>query len=233
MSYPRGIPWQQLHAAGFRQVVCLTDRLPQYDPAPLTVLYSAELQDLVGGRGPHDPEREEELIVEAARAVIACLEEGHGVAEDIVCRKLDLHYPHPVRVERDGIAVRYPGNVRALEFVLDVEVQGILAEDVLGVLLHNTFEHLFAARRSYVISHSVYHQHPVPFLSTLRYLTAIGMLRAITAVENNVAQWKAGATGRIVTEHWKVLGLSSESTAFELWAAMVGRYTVEYRNRPS
>ena len=80
MSYPRGIPWQQLHAAGFRKAVCLTDRVPQYDPAPLTVLYSAELQDLCGGRGPHDPECEEGLVVEAARAVKACLQEGHGVA---------------------------------------------------------------------------------------------------------------------------------------------------------
>ena len=34
-------PWQTFANAGFSQVVCLTDDVPRYDPAPLTVSHKS------------------------------------------------------------------------------------------------------------------------------------------------------------------------------------------------
>ena len=58
MAYPTGIDWAALHAAGYRHVVCLKESRPTYDPTPLGVLYSAKLQDLIGGATPTDPAHE-------------------------------------------------------------------------------------------------------------------------------------------------------------------------------
>jgi Tyrosine phosphatase family len=80
MSYPSPrTPWQDLAAAGFRQVICLEGNGPAYDPSPLIVSHRTSLQDLYGGGLPRDPEREEKLIVEAARAVERSLRVGDGM----------------------------------------------------------------------------------------------------------------------------------------------------------
>src|SRR6266508_2623265 len=54
MAYPssNGV-WRALAAAGFSNVVCLTDSYPRYDPTPLTV-DGFMLEDLVGRNAPSD-----------------------------------------------------------------------------------------------------------------------------------------------------------------------------------
>lgn len=80
MTYPsRGTPWRRLYDLGFRHVVCLTHDLPPYDPAPLLVLFSIRLDDVVGQRQPQDPRREAHGIERAARAVTGCVQQGDGV----------------------------------------------------------------------------------------------------------------------------------------------------------
>jgi rhodanese/phosphatase family protein len=80
MSYPSPrTPWQDLAAAGFRHVVCLTGAGPGYEPAPLIISHSTNLQDLYGGGSPRQPEEEETLVAEAALAVVRRLQAGDGV----------------------------------------------------------------------------------------------------------------------------------------------------------
>lgn len=80
MTYPSwGTPWKRLHAVGFRHVVCLTHEHPQYDPGPLSILFSTRLEDLVGQRQPQNPRRERDGIERAAQSALARLEAGEGV----------------------------------------------------------------------------------------------------------------------------------------------------------
>lgn len=80
MSYPSPrTPWQDLAAAGFRHVVCVTGEGPAYEPSPLIISHSTNLQDLYGGGSPRHPEDEERLIAEAALAVVRRLQAGDGV----------------------------------------------------------------------------------------------------------------------------------------------------------
>ena len=72
-------PWHALWNAGYRQVVCLTDDRPSYDPSPLQVLHSVALQDLYGGRVPDEPDAEIGKIAEASDRVLTALREGDGV----------------------------------------------------------------------------------------------------------------------------------------------------------
>ena len=66
MAYPRPhTPWEAINKAGFQHVVCLAGDQVDYDPAPLKIIYSVELEDLVHGGPPADPEREERLIRKA------------------------------------------------------------------------------------------------------------------------------------------------------------------------
>jgi hypothetical protein len=63
MSYPgTRTPWEKIGDAGFSNVVCLCDSKVSYNPYPLKVLFSAELEDLYHGYDPEDPETEERLI---------------------------------------------------------------------------------------------------------------------------------------------------------------------------
>jgi protein tyrosine/serine phosphatase len=80
MSYPYKTQWQSLHVAGFRYIVCLTDEIPTYDPAPLIVLYTAKLQDLAGGSNPRQPDHEERCIRDAVSLIIPRVLAGEGVA---------------------------------------------------------------------------------------------------------------------------------------------------------
>ena len=80
MPYPSSrTPWPDLAAAGFHHVICLEGHGPAYDPSPLTISRRTSLQDLYGGSVPRDPEQEERLVHETARAVVSKLQVGEGV----------------------------------------------------------------------------------------------------------------------------------------------------------
>jgi hypothetical protein len=80
MPYPTGrTPWAALAGSGFRDVVCLADRVPSYDPTPVRLLHAVALQDLYGGLDPLDPERERREIERAAEIALEALERGEGV----------------------------------------------------------------------------------------------------------------------------------------------------------
>jgi hypothetical protein len=80
MSCPHGIDWHTLYDQGFRYVVCLTDDNPRYTPAPLGILFSAGMQDLIGGACPRQPEYEENCIRTAVDLIIPRLRADEGVA---------------------------------------------------------------------------------------------------------------------------------------------------------
>jgi len=81
MKYPDwdGLSWPSLANLGLEHVVCLTDELCTYDPAPLHLLLPIRLQDLIGGAAPDDPVLEERRIRQAALAVLGKLRQGEGV----------------------------------------------------------------------------------------------------------------------------------------------------------
>jgi len=80
MAYPRdSTPWHALANLGLRHVVCLTHRLPLYDPSPLSFLYAADLQDLYGGVAPARPDEERGKIEAATSRILAALGRGEGV----------------------------------------------------------------------------------------------------------------------------------------------------------
>jgi protein-tyrosine phosphatase len=80
MHFPRGrTPWKNLGAAGFTSIVCLVDSQVFYNPYPLRVLYSAELEDLHYGTWPRDPVRQERLVREATKIIVKGLDNGEGI----------------------------------------------------------------------------------------------------------------------------------------------------------
>jgi protein-tyrosine phosphatase len=80
MPYPSiHTPWAAIAEAGFAHVVCLNETAPAYDPTPLSVLHAVELEDLVFGDPPREPEREEARIRVAAAVAFDKLEAGAGV----------------------------------------------------------------------------------------------------------------------------------------------------------
>jgi hypothetical protein len=79
MSYPDSIDWHTLHDQGFRHVVCLTDAKPRYVPAPLGMLFSADMEDLAGGAYPRKPAYEENCVRSAVALIIPRLRAGEGV----------------------------------------------------------------------------------------------------------------------------------------------------------
>lgn len=80
MSHPgMHTPWGKIGDAGFSNVVCLCDSDISYNPYPLKVLFSAELEDLYHGYDPEDPEREERLIRQATNVVRTKIDEGEGI----------------------------------------------------------------------------------------------------------------------------------------------------------
>jgi protein-tyrosine phosphatase len=79
MSYPAmHTPWEKIGDAGFSGVVCLCDSEVPYDPYPLKVLFSAELEDLHYGNSPYDPDTLEWLVRKAANVVRREMDEGKG-----------------------------------------------------------------------------------------------------------------------------------------------------------
>lgn len=80
MSRPgKSTPWEKIGEAGFSNIVCLSDSEVYYNPYPLKVLFSAELEDLYFGYGPEDPEREERLVREATNVIRRKMDEGEGI----------------------------------------------------------------------------------------------------------------------------------------------------------
>jgi protein-tyrosine phosphatase len=80
MSYPgTRTPWEKIGDAGFSNVVCLCDSKVSYNPYPLKVLFSAELEDLYHGYDPEDPETEERLIRQASNAIRRKMDAGEGI----------------------------------------------------------------------------------------------------------------------------------------------------------
>jgi len=80
MSRPgKSTPWEKIGEAGFSNIVCLSDPEVHYNPYPLKVLFSAELEDLYYGYGPEDPEREEQLIRQATNMIRRKMNEGEGI----------------------------------------------------------------------------------------------------------------------------------------------------------
>jgi hypothetical protein len=79
MKAPGRADWSLLAAEGIGHVVCLTDDVARYDPAPCTVT-AIKLQDLVSGGPPREPEREQQRVFAAAADVISHVERGIGVA---------------------------------------------------------------------------------------------------------------------------------------------------------
>lgn len=81
MSYPApGMPWRQLYAQEFRNVVCLCGERVQYSPAPLRMLRMVEMEDLHHGNEPRYPARNEKLVREAVDVINEKLAKGEGVA---------------------------------------------------------------------------------------------------------------------------------------------------------
>jgi hypothetical protein len=74
-----GTPWAALAEAGFRNVICLMGAAPSYNPTPLRLLHAVELEDLVGGRSPVDPDRERRDIGRAVRIALGALHRNEGV----------------------------------------------------------------------------------------------------------------------------------------------------------
>lgn len=72
-------PWYEMGKLDVRRVVCLTDDVPTYDPAPLTFACAVGLQDLYGGIRPEEPHAEAEKVRVAASAVVDALDRGEGV----------------------------------------------------------------------------------------------------------------------------------------------------------
>lgn len=80
MSRPgKSTPWEKIGDAGFSNVVCLSNSKVSYNPYPLKVLFSAELEDLYYGYDPEDPEREKRLIRQATDVIIKAIDEGEGI----------------------------------------------------------------------------------------------------------------------------------------------------------
>jgi hypothetical protein len=79
MAYPGRADWELLAGEGIGHVVCLTHDAAPYDASPCTVA-SFRLQDLVSGGPPRDPERELQVVHDAADDVVAHVEYGVGVA---------------------------------------------------------------------------------------------------------------------------------------------------------
>ncbi|MDI6711029.1 MAG: tyrosine-protein phosphatase [Desulfitobacteriaceae bacterium] len=78
MKYPRGdFPWYNLKAAGFAAVVSLHPG--SYDPAPLSLVFSEHLEDLVHGGPPSNADRERGAVERAVKATLSLLNMKKGV----------------------------------------------------------------------------------------------------------------------------------------------------------
>lgn len=80
MSYPEmRTPWKNIRDAGFSGVVCLCDSKVSYNPSPLEVLFSAELEDLHHGFPPLNPQMQEDLVRDATEVIRREVDAGKGI----------------------------------------------------------------------------------------------------------------------------------------------------------
>ena len=80
MAYPAWpARWNEMHAAGFRHVICLVRDAFPYAPPPLNPLHAVALEDLYGDLTPTDPPAERRKIVAAAAIAQERLARGEGV----------------------------------------------------------------------------------------------------------------------------------------------------------
>ncbi|MCC7386060.1 MAG: hypothetical protein IT384_29700 [Deltaproteobacteria bacterium] len=82
MPYPMRRPpadWQALFDEGIRGVLCLAGERAHYDPAPVELIGAVELDDLVEGAPPPDPEAELALIRRQVDLVLERLARREGV----------------------------------------------------------------------------------------------------------------------------------------------------------
>jgi protein-tyrosine phosphatase len=80
MSYPRvRTPWEKIRNAGFSGIVCLCDSEVSYNPYPLEILFSAELEDLHYGNAPYDPDTQEWLVRKATNVIREEVDAGKGI----------------------------------------------------------------------------------------------------------------------------------------------------------
>lgn len=62
--------WSELSAAGFTDVVCLTNNRFPYDPAPLGGLHSIHMQDMLHDSSPRDATAEQQKLCAAVDAIV-------------------------------------------------------------------------------------------------------------------------------------------------------------------
>jgi hypothetical protein len=80
MKYPGELtPWETMKATGYDCLVCLTHDISKCKSSHLKVVYSAGLEDLIGGKQPSAPLREERFVRESVSAVHKMLMKGQGV----------------------------------------------------------------------------------------------------------------------------------------------------------
>jgi hypothetical protein len=80
MAYPAWpARWAEMHAAGFRHVICLVNDIFPYVPAPLHPLHAVRLSDLYGGLLPPEPAAEQQKIRVAVALAGERLNCGEGV----------------------------------------------------------------------------------------------------------------------------------------------------------
>jgi hypothetical protein len=77
MKYPRSsFPWAALAAAGFSDIVSLHPAA--YDPTPLRISFSEQLEDLAGGGPPQNDAAEKARIKRAVTATLLAWRAGLG-----------------------------------------------------------------------------------------------------------------------------------------------------------
>jgi len=79
MAYPpQNLPWLKLHEMGVQKVVCLCNQRPNYHPNPCEFGFCTDLEDLVGGFWPEDPEAEGAKVNAAVDATLRLISANTG-----------------------------------------------------------------------------------------------------------------------------------------------------------
>lgn len=74
-----GVPWDSISDAGFSSIVCLDESSPYYDPTPLIKLVSTNMEDLIHGGPPRNPESEQQLVNQVVGSIVKEICSGKGV----------------------------------------------------------------------------------------------------------------------------------------------------------
>ena len=76
---PSGFDWENLYSHGVSCVIRLNEReCDDYDPSPLKIVYSDQLEDLIHGGPPMESNNEYGKISAAVESAIECIENGEG-----------------------------------------------------------------------------------------------------------------------------------------------------------